>query len=232
MPLKTSFANEPETSSDHVGTDAHERAWADRIRAGDIDAFEALYRTYWQRLYAFAFRYVRSKEDAEEVAQEVFFRIWRGRAHWIPAGAVRNYLYLAVRNAARDRLERAAVARRWGGRAGQLATATETQFDLEAADLVAAVQRALDELPPKRSAVCRLRLIDELSYAQIADRLGIREKTVETQLARGLKFLRDRIRPTMVTHPGLAPGVSTSAPADGSAMNACRSTSAAAPRGV
>src|SRR5216110_78524 len=225
MPLNTSFANEPETSWDDVRTDVDERAWADRIRAGDMDAFEALYRTYWQRLYAFAFRYVRSKEDAEEVAQEVFFRIWRGREHWVPAGAVRNYLYLAVRNAARDRLERAAVARRLGrgGRVGQLATAMEIESDLEAADLVAAVQRALDELPPKRSAVCKLRLIDELSYAQIAERLGIREKTVETQLARGLKFLRDRIRPGAQR---------TSAPADGSAVNRWRPTSAAAPRGA
>ena len=222
MPLNASFANPSEDRSVDVNSDADERAWADRIRAGDIDAFEALYRTYWQRLYAFAFRYVQTKEDAEEVTQEVFFRIWRGRAQWMPAGAVRNYLYLAVRNAARDRLERAAVARRWGGRVGQLVTATEIQSDLEAADLVAAVQRALDELPPRRSAVCRLRLIDELSYAQIADRLGIREKTVETQLARGLKFLRDRIRPG--AHP-------TSAPSDGSAVNTCRATSAAAPRG-
>ena len=221
MPFETRFTNEPETS-------AAELVWVDRIRAGDVDAFEALYRKYWQPLYAFAFRYVRSKEDAEEVVQDVFFRIWRDRADWVPAGAVRNYVYCAVRNAARDRLERVAVARRWGERGGHvgqgaMAAAAAIQSELEAAELVAAVQRALDELPPKRSAVCKLRLIDELSYAQIADRLGIREKTVETQLARGLKFLRDRIRPGAQR---------TSAPADGSAVNRWRPTSAAAPRGA
>ena len=192
MPLKSSFAKEPEIAFGDVSTDADERAWVDRVRAGDVGAFEALYRTYWQRLYAFAFRYVHSKEDAEEVAQEVFFRIWRRRAHWVLAGAVRNYLYLAVRNAARDRLERAAVARRW--LVGQVETAPEVQPELEAAEFAATVERALAELPPKRSAVCKLRLIDGLSYAQIADRLGICEKTVETQLARGLKALRDQIR--------------------------------------
>ncbi|PYO91933.1 MAG: hypothetical protein DMD58_03225 [Gemmatimonadetes bacterium] len=47
--------------------------------------------------------------------------------------------------------------------------------------------------PAKRAEVCKLRLVAELSYAQIAQRLGICEKTVETQLARGLKFLRDRL---------------------------------------
>jgi RNA polymerase sigma-70 factor (ECF subfamily) len=224
MPFETSLAKEPETTAAAAAAaaDTAERAWVDRIRSGDRPAFEALYRTYWQRLYAFAFRYVQSKEDAEEVVQDVFFRIWRGREHWVPAGAVRNYVYLAVRNAARDRLERAAVARRW--QVGQVATAAEIQSDLDAAELVAAVERALAELPPKRSAVCKLRLIDELSYAQIAGRLGISEKTVETQLARGLKFLRDRMRPY--------PESRISAPADGSAMNMCRATSLAAPRGA
>ena len=192
MALELRFAHPPVPSwDDDVRTDAEERAWVDRIQTGDTYAFEALYRRYWERLYAFAFRYLRSKEDSEEIVQEVFFRIWRGRAHWVPAGAVRNYLYLAVRNSARDRLERAAVARR--RRTSQREPAAEVQPDLEAADLVAAVERALTELPAKRAEVCKLRLVAELSYAQIAQRLGISEKTVETQLARGLKFLRERL---------------------------------------
>jgi RNA polymerase sigma-70 factor (family 1) len=192
MALELRFTHQPLPSWDDVRTDADERALVERIRAGDLDAFEALYRAYWERLYAFAFRYLRTKEDAEDITQEVFFRIWRGRSHWVPAGAVRNYLYLAVRNAARDRLERAGVARRW--RVGQWETVSEVQSSLEEADLLAAVERALTELPSKRAGVCKLRLIDQLSYAQIAERLGISEKTVETQLARGLRFLRERIR--------------------------------------
>jgi RNA polymerase sigma-70 factor (ECF subfamily) len=192
---KTHFASEPlrEAGSDDASSDV-ERAWVDRIRAGHMDAFEALYRTYWERLYAFAFRYMHSRPEAEDAVQEVFFRIWRSRADWFPAGVVRNYLYLAVRNAALDRLQRAAVARRWRGETTQLVTAAEIEPELEAAELAAAVERALADLPPKRSAVCRLRLVEGLSYAQIANRLGISAKTVETQLARGLKFLRDRIR--------------------------------------
>src|SRR5438034_11072356 len=83
MPLNASFANQSEDRSVDVNSDADERAWADRIRAGDSAAFETLYRTYWQRLFAFAFRYVQLKEDAEEMVQEVFFRIWRGRAQWM-----------------------------------------------------------------------------------------------------------------------------------------------------
>jgi len=192
--LNFRFANQAERFPDDLRAEAGERALVDRIRAGDMDAFETLYRSYWQRLYAFAFRYVRSKPDAEDVTQEVFLRIWRGRADWLPAGAVSNYLYLAVRNAARDRLARAAVARRGWWRLEQAETTQEFQCDLESRELAAAVERALAALPPKRAAVCRLRLMDGLSYAQIADRLGIGTKTVETQLARGLKTVREQIR--------------------------------------
>jgi len=192
--LNFRFAHQAERFPDDLSAEAVERALVDRIRAGDMDAFETLYRSYWQRLYAFAFRYVRSKPDAEDVTQEVFLRIWRGRADWLPAGAVSNYLYLAVRNAARDRLARAAVARRGWWRLEQAETTQEFQCDLESRELAAAVERALGALPPKRAAVCRLRLMDGLSYAQIADRLGIGTKTVETQLARGLKTVREQIR--------------------------------------
>ncbi len=192
--LNFRFAHQAERFPDDLSAEAVERALVDRVRAGDMDAFETLYRSYWQPLYAFAFRYVRSKPDAEDVTQEVFLRIWRGRADWLPAGAVSNYLYLAVRNAARDRLARAAVARRGWWRLEQAETTQEFQCDLESRELAAAVERALAALPPKRAALCRLRLIDGLSYAEIADRLGIGTKTVETQLARGLKTVREQIR--------------------------------------
>src|SRR2546428_4381497 len=180
---KTHFASEPprEAGSDDASTNAVERAGAVRIRAGHMDAFEALYRTYWERLYAFAFRYLHSQQDAEDAVQEVFFRIWRGRAEWVPAGAVRNYLYLAVRNAALDRLQRAAVARRRRGGTAQLVTVAEIQPDLEAAEPAAAAGRAPPDLPPQPPAVCRLRLIDGLSYAEIAPRLPIRSKACPRQ---------------------------------------------------
>ncbi len=152
---KTHFASEPprEAGSDDASTNAVERAWADRIRAGHMDAFEALYRRYWERLYAFAFRYLRSQQDAEDAVQEVFFRIWRGRADWVPAGAVRNYLYLAVRNAALDRLQRAAVARRrraarlgsGGARRGSGARARRPP-----SETICGVQAAVDRWPELR----------------------------------------------------------------------------------
>jgi len=64
---------------------------------------------------------------------------------------------------------------------------------IESADATAEVERALAEMPPKRRAVCALRWLDGLTYAQIAERLGINEKTVENHIGTGIKFMRERL---------------------------------------
>src|SRR3954463_10626555 len=89
---------------------------ARRIRGGDVQAFEALYKLFWTAMYSFAFRYVQSGEEAEDVVQEVFFRIWRNRSEWNVIGSVQNYLFVSVRNDAIARLRRNATAQRWSDR--------------------------------------------------------------------------------------------------------------------
>jgi RNA polymerase sigma-70 factor (ECF subfamily) len=173
------------------------------VRDDDIAAFETIFRRYWEPLNRFAFRYVRSADEAEDIVQTVFGRIWRSRAEWHVVGSLQDYLYLATRNASRDRLERDAVARRWRERRVSELRATEdgavaawdgeVQCLLKTSEIEAAMERSLAELPAKRRRICELRFSGDLSYAEIASQLGISTKTVETQIARGLKFLRTRL---------------------------------------
>lgn len=187
-----------DATDDKMPSISDEGRLVDRIRRSDVAAFEELYQRYWARLYEFCFRYLQSADEAADVVQDVFFRIWRGREGWRVLGRLDNYLYSAVRHGAFDRLEHAAVVHRW--RQGALAEAealAKAAFSadeaMQAGELGAAVERALAELPEKRRVVCMLRWVDGLSYAEIAARLGIAEKTVETQIARGLRFLRERV---------------------------------------
>ena len=179
-------------------SDATDADLLEGIRHGEVAAFEELYRRYWVRLYDFCFRYLQSTDEAADVVQEVFFQVWRGRKERRVVGRLDSYLYSAVRNRAFDRLEHAAVVHRWrqGVQANPEAMARATSSAEEAmlaGELGAAVERALSEMPEKRRAVCVLRWVDGLSYAEIAERLGIAEKTVETQIGRGLRFLRERV---------------------------------------
>jgi RNA polymerase sigma-70 factor, ECF subfamily len=193
---KRSTADEARALSE---SDPHaERALIERIRTGDARAFEELYRTYWKPLYSFAFRYLRSGDEAEEMVQDVFYRIWRLRLEWKPQGTVQDYLYLAVRNSALNRIAHEMVVHRWQERTRAslmdgCGDASRGTSRLEAAELDAAIVRALAELPAKRRAICTLRLSEGMTYREIAQRLGVAQKTVETQLARGIKFLRERL---------------------------------------
>ena len=184
-----------------IVSDAQSRdhALVESIRAGDIHAFESLFRAYWDGLYRFAYRYLGSADDAEEAVQTVFARIWRNREGWRVRGTIQDYLYLATRNASRDRLKHDSVERRWrdrrvGDHRSATVEVTEAERLLSASEIELAIERALAELPAKRRRICELRLGADLSYAEIAARLGISTKTVETQIARGLKFLRERCR--------------------------------------
>jgi RNA polymerase sigma-70 factor (ECF subfamily) len=188
--------NRPDNEDDlHLARDG---ALVDRIRQDELGAFEELFHAYWDPLCRFAFCYLRSTDDAEEAVQTVFARIWRNRATWKVSGTVQDYVYLATRNACFDRLKRETVVRRWGERQvielrSSPPEGVQADSLIQNAEVEAAVERAFAELPAKRRRICELRLSSGMSYAEIASLLHISQKTVETQLSRGLKYLRSRL---------------------------------------
>lgn len=178
-----------------------DRVLVARIRADDVDAYEWLFRTFVPPLCDFVFRYVESQDDAREIVQDLFFVLWKNRATWVVEGTLRDYLYAAARNRARDWLKHRRVVHAWRQRSAAEVLATDTSTNpgespdlaLIRADELAAIERALATLPERRRAICVLRWTDGLSYAQIAQRLGVSEKTVETQLNRAIHDIRHAV---------------------------------------
>lgn len=171
----------------------------DGIRRGMLPAFEQLFHANWDPLCQYAFYYLRSTDDAEEIVQRVFARIWENRLDWSVRGSLQDYLYLATRNASFDHLRHDSVARRFRERqlaqmtGGPTSSAQQTDRLVLDGEFEATIERAFADLPPKRRRICELRLSAGMSYLQIATQLNISTKTVETQVARGLKYLRSRL---------------------------------------
>jgi RNA polymerase sigma-70 factor (ECF subfamily) len=152
---------------------------------------------------------VRSREAAVEIVHDVFLAVWRARAELALHEGLRAYLYAATRNRALDWLAREEGPCRWGDReAGRAADVgadvgadgvadgvAEAVADAERAEVLRAVLQAIEEMPERRRVVCSLRWREGRSLAEIALSLGISQKTVETQLGRGLKELRERFGP-------------------------------------
>jgi RNA polymerase sigma-70 factor (ECF subfamily) len=190
----------PSPSDSDGGASERDRQLVERIRSGDGEAFEAVFHAYAARLCRTAYRYVKSWDVAEDLVQEVFLKIWRGRAAWRVTAGVESYLLLAVRNQALNWLKHDRVTERWRQRAVLASAGSgEEREHPDACDAVAraedaaAIERALAALPARQRAVCELRWQQHLSYGEIAARLGISERTVENQIGKAIRRIRAAI---------------------------------------
>ena len=158
-----------------------------RVRNGDWTAFETIYRAYWPQLVAFARRYgARSKHDAQEIAQEVFFGVWRNRAAWHVENGLEAYLFGAVRN----RVRRARPLR-----LTRLRLPVRTTVDNSGehrpivGELTATIHEIVDRMPERCRDVYHLRYTEGLDTHTIAKTLGLAIPTVKRHHARALHLL-------------------------------------------
>ncbi|NUO96088.1 MAG: RNA polymerase sigma-70 factor [Gemmatimonadaceae bacterium] len=166
----------------------------------DSSAFGQLFETHAEPLRRYARRFVRSREAAEDLVQDVFFRLWRGWETVETGPGVRAYLYVATRSWAlnyirhEDTEARARVRAFPGGVAAEEpALPPEGERKLEADDITRAIEQVLASMPPRQREVATLRLRHQLSTAAIAEMLGISPRTVEVHVARATKALRERL---------------------------------------
>jgi RNA polymerase sigma-70 factor (ECF subfamily) len=172
------------------------------MRAGDERGFESMYRAYVAGLCAFANSYVGSREDAEEIVQDVFRAVWEQRFSVDMRNGMGPYLYAAVRNRALNALRDRRFVRALHERlvhddavqAGSEPALAQERI-LAAKDLSEALERAVAEMPPRCREVFALLRHKHLSYAQAAAVLAISPKTVEIHMGRALAILRERLAP-------------------------------------
>ena len=171
-----------------------------RIQAGDEGAYDAVFRTWYPVLVRVASALLREQDAAEEVAQEVMLELWRRRNLIDAAVSLRAYLLRSVRNRSLNHLRHLRVRR-------QTESDVEALYDapigsdqpIVAKELAEAVQIALNELPPRCREVFELSRVQGLRYAEIAEALDISQKTVEAQMGKALRIMRERLAPWLPT---------------------------------
>ncbi len=175
-----------------------EQEWIDGVRNGEEAAFEHMFRAYYPRLCRFAAEYVDSANRARDLVQDVFLRIWERREDWTVQRSLKAYLYQAVRNRALNETRRKGTK---DEAEDDLAYVTEPWARPLAADaahesaLANAVEEAIDELPERRRMAFLLHRRHGFTYEEIACAMGITAKTVENQIGRALKSLREELSP-------------------------------------
>ncbi|TGE25819.1 RNA polymerase sigma-70 factor [Hymenobacter aquaticus] len=158
--------------------------------ADDRRAFEQFFTLYYPRLLKFAQFYVKSRELAEEVVSDVFFKLWQKRATLPEVKNMDSYLYISIKNQSLNYLQKAEnqPAIPLEDLPAYLSVETLTpERTLLVSELQAEIHRAVDKLPPQCKIIFKLIREDGLKYKEVAEILGISTKTIEVQIGIAIK---------------------------------------------
>ncbi|MBN2669036.1 MAG: RNA polymerase sigma-70 factor [Bacteroidales bacterium] len=157
-------------------------------------AYEALFNQYYKMLVSFARSFVFDEDAAQEVVQNVFINLWHKRDAVSHDTSLKSYLYTSVRNRSLNYL-RDNGKYRSEFLDEEITQAFEDQvLPMELNDLQSDIDKAMDLLPDKCREVFELSRFEGKKYQEIAEVLGISIKTVENQISKALKILREALK--------------------------------------
>jgi RNA polymerase sigma-70 factor (ECF subfamily) len=167
------------------------------IKLGDEKAFQLIYENYCRQLIRFAASYLPDISDAEEIVQNVFVELWEKREQLDPEHFVKNYLYKVTVNKAYNHLKRKVVERKYLQCLDVLeaSTVNEAEKKIYREELAGAINQLLSQLPEQQRNIFHLSRWEGLSNKEIAERLQISVRTVENQVYRAVKYIRENIKP-------------------------------------
>ena len=170
------------------------------IEKGDERAFTQAYDRYHKLLYVLAYRYLMNVNMAEDVVQHVFSRLWEFRTELRVGISLKNYLFTMTKNHVLNliRNENSAIAKNY--EMAQSAPAYEDNLieDLEKKELMSNFYKAVDMLPVQKREICLMKVREELTNQEIAERMKLSVNTVKTHYSEALKLLRVHLRKMLI----------------------------------
>ena len=158
-----------------------------------LAGYEKLFKQYYRSLCAFARNTIKDSDTAEDIVHEVFIKLWEKRETIDPNLSIKSYLFTSVHNRCLNyiRDNKKFVARDEYFENSNLIS--EESEEVHQSELEAKVFNAMEKLPEKCREVFQLCKLEQLKYAEVAEKLGISIKTVENQMGKALKMLREEL---------------------------------------
>ena len=179
----------------------------EQCRAGDQAAWEQIVRQNWRKVFNVAYKFVGKHDEAEDLTQDIFLKIFKALKTFDRRANFQTWIISISRNLCIDhyrsvRKERQTIARDVDSSELQPATLERGPYaQAEHQDLRAQLRQALETLPITLRTAVVLRDLQELSYQEIADRLGLPEGTVKSRINRGRIELAHQLRRLQENQP-------------------------------
>jgi RNA polymerase sigma-70 factor (ECF subfamily) len=157
--------------------------------------FERFFKSHFKALHAYACTILREEAMAEEIVQQVFYKLWERRDQVVISQSMNAYLYRSVYNECLNYLKHQKVKQahqshtKYTGQEGVESVSKK----LIAKELETKIADALNQLPEQCRTIFQLSRFEELKYREIADRLNLSVKTVENQMGKALKIMRTQL---------------------------------------
>jgi len=172
------------------------RVYMDRINTGISEAeFEQAFKSHFKALHAYACTILKEEAAAEEIVQQVFFKLWEKKEQVHIQQSVSAYLYRSVYNESLNYLKHQKVKKAHQSHTLYTSGTSSEQVSRKviARELEAKIAEALNQLPEQCRTIFQMSRFEELKYREIADRLNLSVKTVENQMGKALRIMRTQL---------------------------------------
>lgn len=168
----------------------------DLLRNEDQAAFAEIYRRFWDKILTVALHRLNNQAEAEEVVQDVFFSLWKRRETLEVQYSLNTYLSTAAKYQVISRQRKRYVAEKKNGGIDydKEYGIDSTQLWFSEKELRHQLEYHIEQLPDKCRIIFRMSREQYKSYAEIAQEMGVSEKTVEAHITRALKVLRGKLQ--------------------------------------
>jgi RNA polymerase sigma-70 factor, ECF subfamily len=166
-----------------------------RIRQGDVKQFESLFRSSYVSLVRYARTLIKDQDSAEEIVQDLFYRIWKDKEKIQIESSLNGYLFRSVHNKCLHYIEHNRVIEKHAEEMSyRIAEEAESPSDiLNYKELQARVARILEKLPERCGKIFYMSRFEGLKYNEIAEILSVSVKTVEANMGKALKEFRKEL---------------------------------------
>lgn len=160
------------------------------------EGYERLFNEHYSRMVSYAFNFLKEQEASEEIAQEVFYQLWINREKTEIKTAISSYLYRAVRNRCINLIKHIDIRENYKAyNKSTIEKADETFTDtLTVSELDTKIRLAIDNMPLQRKKIFLMSRYEEMTYKEIAEKMGLSKKTIENQMGKALQYLREELK--------------------------------------